>query len=59
MLVIAALIVTNLWILRSFLPAVIWATTLVIATWPIKTSFGAAAPTGVRVGADYVMPTMR
>lgn len=34
-LVIAGLIVTSLWILRPFLPAVIWATTLVIATWPI------------------------
>jgi len=34
-LVIAGLIVTSLWILKPFLPAVIWATTLVIATWPI------------------------
>lgn len=34
-LVIAGLIVTSLWILRPFLPALIWATTLVIATWPI------------------------
>jgi predicted PurR-regulated permease PerM len=34
-LVIAALIGTSLWILKPFLPAVIWATTLVIATWPI------------------------
>ena len=34
-LVLAGLIVTSLWILRPFLPAVIWATTLVIATWPL------------------------
>ena len=34
-LVIAGLIVTSLWILKPFLPAVIWAITLVIATWPI------------------------
>jgi predicted PurR-regulated permease PerM len=34
-LFIAALIGASLWILRPFLPAVIWATTLVIATWPI------------------------
>lgn len=34
-LVIAGLIGTSLWILKPFLPAAIWATTLVIATWPI------------------------
>jgi predicted PurR-regulated permease PerM len=34
-LVIAGLIVTSLWILRPFLPAIVWAITLVIATWPI------------------------
>jgi len=34
-LVLAALIGTSLWILKPFLPAIIWATTLVIATWPI------------------------
>jgi len=34
-LVIAGLIGTSLWILKPFLPALIWATTLVIATWPI------------------------
>ncbi len=34
-LFIAALIGASLWILRPFLPAVIWAATLVIATWPI------------------------
>ena len=34
-LFIAAMIGASLWILRPFLPAVIWAATLVIATWPI------------------------
>ena len=34
-LFIAALIGASLWILRPFLPAVIWGATLVIATWPI------------------------
>ena len=34
-LVIAGLIGTSLWILKPFLPAIIWAATLVIATWPI------------------------
>ncbi|MEZ5832102.1 MAG: AI-2E family transporter YdiK [Dongiaceae bacterium] len=34
-LVIAGLIGTSLWILEPFLPAIVWATTLVIATWPI------------------------
>src|SRR5262245_6786191 len=34
-LFIAALIAGSLWILSPFLPAVIWAITLVIATWPL------------------------
>jgi predicted PurR-regulated permease PerM len=34
-LVIGGLIVTSLWILRPFLPAAVWAITLVIATWPL------------------------
>ena len=34
-LFIAALIGTSTWILAPFLPAVIWAATLVVATWPI------------------------
>jgi predicted PurR-regulated permease PerM len=32
---IAGLIVICLWILRPFLPAVVWAATLAIATWPL------------------------
>src|SRR5512145_158734 len=34
-LVIGGLIATSLWILQPFLPATIWAITLVIATWPL------------------------
>ena len=34
-LFLAALILSSLWILSPFLPAIIWAVTLVIATWPI------------------------
>jgi len=32
---IAALILTSLWIMRPFLPAMIWATMIVVATWPV------------------------
>jgi len=35
LLFLAALIGASIWILRPFLPAVIWAMTLVIATWPL------------------------
>src|ERR1700761_2824609 len=34
-LFIGGLIATSFWILWPFLPATIWATTLVVATWPI------------------------
>jgi predicted PurR-regulated permease PerM len=34
-LFVAGLIAVSFWILWPFLPAVIWATTLVVATWPI------------------------
>jgi predicted PurR-regulated permease PerM len=34
-LVIGALIVASLWILWPFLPAAIWATMIVVATWPL------------------------
>ena len=32
---IGALIVASLWILRPFLAAAIWATMIVVATWPV------------------------
>jgi predicted PurR-regulated permease PerM len=34
-LFVAGLIATSFWILWPFVPAIIWATTLVVATWPI------------------------
>ena len=34
-LFIAGMIVGSLWILRPFLPALIWATLLVVSTWPL------------------------
>jgi predicted PurR-regulated permease PerM len=34
-LTLAALIATSLWIIRPFLVALIWATTVAIATWPV------------------------
>ena len=34
-LFVTGLIAACFWILRPFLPAVVWATTLVVATWPI------------------------
>jgi len=34
-LFVAGLIAASFWILWPFLPAIIWATTLVVATWPI------------------------
>jgi predicted PurR-regulated permease PerM len=34
-LFIGGLLVTSAWIMRPFLPALLWATTLVLATWPV------------------------
>ena len=34
-LFVGGLIAASFWILWPFLPAIIWATTLVVATWPI------------------------
>jgi len=36
-LFILGLTIASLWILRPFLPALVWATTIVIATWPLMT----------------------
>ncbi|MGE5843040.1 MAG: AI-2E family transporter YdiK, partial [Deltaproteobacteria bacterium] len=35
---IGGLILTSLWILQPFLGAVIWAVTIVVATWPLMTT---------------------
>jgi predicted PurR-regulated permease PerM len=37
-LFILALLITSLWVLRPFLAAIVWAATLVIATWPLLLS---------------------
>lgn len=34
-LVIAALVIASLWFLSPFLPAIVWATMIVVATWPL------------------------
>lgn len=34
-IVIGGLIVLSFWVLKPFLPAILWATTLVLATWPV------------------------
>lgn len=34
-LVVGGLIVASLWVVRPFLPATIWAITIVVATWPL------------------------
>lgn len=34
-LFIGGLLVTSFWIMQPFLPAILWATTLVLATWPL------------------------
>lgn len=40
-LVIGLLIAATLWILRPFLPSLIWATMIVVATWPLMTAIQA------------------
>ena len=34
-LVIAALVIASFWIISPFLPAIVWATMIVVATWPL------------------------
>src|SRR5437588_1456705 len=34
-LLVAVLILCSLWVVRPFLPATIWAVTIVVATWPL------------------------
>src|SRR5207249_5560374 len=34
-LFIAGMIVASFWVLRPFLPAFVWATMIVVATWPL------------------------
>ena len=44
-LFLGLLIGASLWILSPFLPAVVWAMTLVIATWPIMRRCSSASGT--------------
>jgi predicted PurR-regulated permease PerM len=53
-LFVALLIGSSLWVLRPFLPALIWATMLVVATWPLLKLVQAAAR-GSRAFAVTVM----
>ena len=41
MIFLGALIVASFWILRPFLAAAIWATMIVVATWPVMLWFQA------------------
>ena len=34
-LFIGGLLVASFWVMQPFLPAILWATTLVLATWPV------------------------
>lgn len=52
-LIIVALIATTLWILRPFLGAIVWASLIVVATWPIMRRLQAWL--GTRTRAVVVM----
>lgn len=38
LIALLGLIIGSLWVLQPFIPALIWATTIVIATWPLMTA---------------------
>src|SRR4029453_3576283 len=66
-MVLFLLIVTTLWVLRPFLLAGVWATMLVVSTWPLLTSLqarlgnrrgAAGAGLAVGVGAPGVPPPL-
>jgi predicted PurR-regulated permease PerM len=52
-LCLAVLIGASVWVLRPFLPALVWATMLVVATWPlmrrVQTALGGSRPLAVLV----------
>ncbi len=52
-LLIGMLIAGNFWILRPFLPSLLWATMIVVATWPLKSRLQARlwGKRGLAVGA--------
>jgi predicted PurR-regulated permease PerM len=55
-LFIVGLLVASFWVVQSFLPAVVWAMTLVIATWPLMLSVQSRLG-GRRSAAVFVMIT--
>jgi predicted PurR-regulated permease PerM len=55
-LILVGLIATSLWTLRPFLSALIWATTIVVATWPLL--LGAERLMGGRRAPAVVLMTM-
>ena len=55
--ILSALIVGTLWTLRPFLGAVVWATTVVVATWPVMLTLQARLG-GIRWPAATVMTVL-
>jgi fatty acid desaturase len=51
-LFLCVLIAASLWILRPFLPALIWATMVVVATWPLDAAGAAAFRQSPSAGGD-------
>src|ERR1700752_2868464 len=55
-LFIGGLLVVSFWIMRPFLPAILWATTLVLATWPLL--LGVQRRVGNRRGIAVLVMTL-
>jgi predicted PurR-regulated permease PerM len=53
---VAGLFLGSLWILQPFIPAIIWAITLVVATWPVM--LGVQRYTGGRRGVAVTVMTL-
>ena len=53
---LGAMIVASVWVLRPFLAAIVWATMIVVATWPIMT--GLQARLGGRRGLAVTVMTL-
>jgi len=55
-LFIGGLLIASVWVMRPFLPAIVWAMTLVIATWPLMLRVQRRA--GNRRGLAVLVMTM-
>jgi predicted PurR-regulated permease PerM len=55
-LFIGGLLAASFWVMRPFLPAIVWAVTLVIATWPVM--LGVQHYTGHRRGLAVLVMTL-